>query len=168
MNKKLINLKLLTDEFDEKLNLEGFDNRLLLQKRVYLIQRLGVNFGFNFHWYLKGPYCPELTECAFTLKADTETQEAANSFVFNDDATAILDRYKGLEREVSSLYGRRLPDWLELMASIHFMRKYAYVPGFPRISRDNIGQALCRKGKVFPQKMVEKAWDLVDSRLFKE
>lgn len=48
-------------EADPNLHLDvknNFDDRLRLQKYVYLIQRLGLSLGYRFNEYLRGPYSP--------------------------------------------------------------------------------------------------------------
>lgn len=46
-------------------NLSNFDDRIKLQKMIYLIQAYVVNLGFSFSLYLRGPYSPSLTKIAF-------------------------------------------------------------------------------------------------------
>lgn len=33
----------------------GFDYRIKLQKLIYILQSGGVNFGYDFTWYIYGP-----------------------------------------------------------------------------------------------------------------
>ena len=35
---------------------DAFDDRLLTQKKVFLLQELGVNLGYAYNWYVRGPY----------------------------------------------------------------------------------------------------------------
>ncbi len=46
---------------------KNFDSRLVLQKTVYLMQQFGLNIGYSFSWYLRGPYSPNLTRDAYEL-----------------------------------------------------------------------------------------------------
>lgn len=57
-------LKRVYDHFD----IQEFDDRLKLQKYFYLIQAHGINLGYVFSLYLRGPYCPELTKTAFMIE----------------------------------------------------------------------------------------------------
>jgi uncharacterized protein YwgA len=38
-----------------------FENRIKLQKLVYILKSLGVDFGYDFTWYIYGPYSSDLT-----------------------------------------------------------------------------------------------------------
>lgn len=48
--------------------MDGFDDRLRLQKIVYMLQAFGVNFGYGFSWYFRGPYCTSLARAGFELE----------------------------------------------------------------------------------------------------
>ena len=37
-------------------SVDEFDDRLRFQKTVYLLQAFGINRGYDFSWYLRGPY----------------------------------------------------------------------------------------------------------------
>jgi len=41
---------------------ESFEDRLRLQKYVYLADRYGLKSGYDFDMYLRGPYSPKLAE----------------------------------------------------------------------------------------------------------
>ena len=49
-------------------NMDDFDGRLRLQKTIQLLQSFGIDLGYNYHWYLRGPYCTDLTKDGFELK----------------------------------------------------------------------------------------------------
>ncbi|HME54131.1 MAG TPA: hypothetical protein VKM55_18040, partial [Candidatus Lokiarchaeia archaeon] len=36
------------------------DERIILQKTIFLLKQLGYDLKYNFNWYLKGPYSPAL------------------------------------------------------------------------------------------------------------
>ncbi len=52
----MLKLRLLLKEF----NLEPPFNRTVVQKTVYILQRMGLNFGYTFRWCSRRPYSPEL------------------------------------------------------------------------------------------------------------
>ena len=43
-----------------------FDERLICQKKVYLLQSLGTNLGYTYNWYVRGPYSPALTTYVYS------------------------------------------------------------------------------------------------------
>ncbi len=65
MNRSQIALKLVLSELGMDPSMESFDDRLILQKTVYLIQQMGIPLGYHFSWYLRGPYSRDLTADAF-------------------------------------------------------------------------------------------------------
>ena len=55
---------------DLRLNVRGsFEDRLRLQKYVYIMERLGLDLGYSFSGYLRGPYSPDLADDYYS-KAD--------------------------------------------------------------------------------------------------
>lgn len=52
-------------KFDFSMN--SFSDRLRLQKFIYLLQIHGVYLGYDFSWYLRGPYCSSLATDGFML-----------------------------------------------------------------------------------------------------
>jgi len=53
--------------FDPTFYKSNFNSRLILQKTVYLMQEFGLNIGYSFSWYLRGPYSPNLTRDTYGL-----------------------------------------------------------------------------------------------------
>lgn len=65
MNMQQTKLGLALNEAGIPLSVETFDDRLILQKAVYLLQQAQVHLGYRFRWYIRGPYSTGLTEDAF-------------------------------------------------------------------------------------------------------
>ena len=65
MNRRQIGLKLVLHELGMAPTMQSFEERLVLQKAVYLAQQLGVHLGYHFSWYLRGPYSKDLTADAY-------------------------------------------------------------------------------------------------------
>ena len=53
--------------FESTSYMSDFNSRLILQKTIYLMQEFGLNIGYPFSWYLRGPYSPNLTRDAYEL-----------------------------------------------------------------------------------------------------
>ena len=73
-----------------KFSMDTFDDRLRLQKFIYLLQAHDIYLGYDFSWYLRGPYCSSLTTDGFILddiyadiKASSRKDRTrfANSFI---------------------------------------------------------------------------------------
>ena len=43
----------------------SLDNRVIIQKKIYLLQEQEVDLGYEYNWYLKGPYSPTLTSYVY-------------------------------------------------------------------------------------------------------
>ena len=67
MNRRQIALKLVLEELGVPETMDSFDDRLILQKAIYLAQQAGIPLGYHYYWYLRGPYSRELTADAFAM-----------------------------------------------------------------------------------------------------
>jgi len=116
----------------DNLDMDNFNYRLKLQKYIYLLQESGVNLGFRFRYYIRGPYSPDLADAGYGLnhmkKEGLLDSEPVKVMVDNGER---VERFKGLIREFHD--NTRM---LELLATIHFLFKYSYYPQ-PK-TRENI------------------------------
>lgn len=158
MTSRKILLSILLDEFDG-LELDGFDDRLTLQKRIYLLQLFGVDLRYQYNWYVRGPYCPSLTEEAFELdRRKDETEKLSSAYELTQEARKRLQEYRKFEKEMLST---DLPRFLELAASIHYLKHIGFLPG--GVTKDNIKKKLLERGKgYFSDEQVNSAWGLLD------
>jgi hypothetical protein len=141
------------------LSLGGFDDRLTLQKRIYLLQRFGVDLDYRYNWYVRGPYCPQLTEDAFGAQSGSaDLRIQAGSFELTDESRNAIELYKSFEKQLS---GGDLPLLLELAASIHYLLHVGFLPGGK--SLENMRQALRDRGKQFSDSQFQTAWTALDS-----
>lgn len=101
-------------------NLDSLSNRILLQKKFYLLQRSGINLGFQYNWYVHGPYSPDLTSAAYECMS--EGKEAFQDFQLHGDVTKIIDKINNLINLKSS---NKIDEtsWYELLASYIYLRK---------------------------------------------
>lgn len=60
-------IKTLEDEGIYRFNIKEFENRLKLQKLVYIAKFFEIDLGYSFSDYLRGPYSPELADDYFKL-----------------------------------------------------------------------------------------------------
>jgi uncharacterized protein YwgA len=65
-------VKLLRDEKVLDFDPEDFDSRLRLQKYVFIARKFGLNLGYNFSMYIRGPYSPDLADDYYSLPSETE------------------------------------------------------------------------------------------------
>src|SRR5712692_9178371 len=120
MDRQQIGLKLTLDALGLPLQLDSFDDRMALQKTIYLCQLGGIHLGYRYNWYLRGPYSPDLTRDAFALRTNQNSE-------FDETAGWKLDE-ASIQRlkKISPLWESQRKDerarWLELLASVLFLK----------------------------------------------
>jgi uncharacterized protein YwgA len=122
MEPKLAALNSFLTELGVPPEVTRLDERKLIQKGVFLGQELGgVSLGYGFNWYIRGPYSPSLAKSYFSL--------AHALRVGNDDKRQLPGELREKLRSLSGLFQvpKGIPlsqaDWLELLASIVFLRR---------------------------------------------
>ncbi|ADB57086.1 hypothetical protein [Archaeoglobus profundus] len=50
-----------------KFSIETFEDRLKLQKIVYIAKHFGIDLGYEFNEYIRGPYSPDLADDYYSL-----------------------------------------------------------------------------------------------------
>ena len=101
-------------------DLTRFRDRLLLQKRVFLLMVKGIDLGYSFSWYLRGPYCPALTKDAFAV--DEEMRRVSPMWTGFATMPATLKQGIADVRNAFGAYWND-PEQLELLASVLFLVK---------------------------------------------
>lgn len=59
-------------ELGLKPSVDNFQDKLVIQKVIYLLQLKGVKTGFNYGLYVRGPYSPALTKEMYAHKQEFE------------------------------------------------------------------------------------------------
>lgn len=116
MDRQQIGLKLALDALGKELSLDDFNDRLALQKTIYLIQAGGVHLGYDYGWYLRGPYSRGLTRDAFAVRA--HGPEEVKGWKLDPQS---LTRLASLREAFASWSVGRCERHLELLASVHFI-----------------------------------------------
>ena len=152
MDNQQIGLMLALKQLGMDLKIESFNDRLVLQKSVMLIQKAGVNLGYSYNWHLRGPYSPGLTSDAFAITPRTsEFQQELPRWNLDQPSAEKLKKLKPLF-EIPG--GEDAVPYLELRASI------LYVLDHEKIDAGNaaaIHASLVRRGKPFTMAQVESA-----------
>ncbi len=156
MDRQQIGLKLTMDRLGLEVKVDAFDDRLILQKAVYLAQAAGVRLGYSYRWYLRGPYCPAVADDAFAMTS--EGMEEAEGWTLDEGSSTKLDRLCRLfENAGADRTG--LARKLELLASVHFLIDRQQVPDD---SPEQIAAVLQEYGKDFQKADVEIALKELD------
>lgn len=152
MDKQQIGLKLALDAVGLPVALKSFDDRLIVQKAVCLLQSAGVQLGYHFHWYLRGPYSPGLTRDAFAVASELEeNRDDSSGWSFDPSSRDRLERLRGL----FTAPGRsELADRLELLGSIVFLVERGRVAAS---DTRGLRETLERYGKRFTDEQISAA-----------
>lgn len=133
-----------------KFSLESLEDRIKLQKLVYLMQAVGLRLKYNYNLYLHGPYSPELTRDAFELNsfpAEVKEYILKNNELDTDDYQK-LSKVKGLIRDLDETRD------FEVLATLVFLKRETYIP---EKSEDKIRQALLRH-KPYAEDNYDRCW----------
>lgn len=139
-------LNALTD-FD----LEEFNDRLRLQKIVFLARKLGYDLGFSYNWYARGPYSPSLTRMLFS--ANEQDQLILDDVELNADERKIVRQLRDfLKEDVED------PRTLELLASVWYhLRRRTYT----REEKNDLIENIVQLKPKFSRCEVEEAYERI-------
>lgn len=96
-------------ELDFKFDISRFDDRLIAQKLVCLLELRGIDIGYSCSLYVRGPYSPDLTKDLFAFTPEFENQKSGTRLNPQEkEAAGELGRIFGLRPvplEVGATYG---------------------------------------------------------------
>ena len=118
MNRQPIDLGYVLRQFPQfEFSMRDFDHRLRVQKFVYLLQAFNVYMGYDYSWYLRGPYCSNLAASGFALDGFYGDIPQGARMVFA--SPTVNGRFENFKRSI----GGRENDtvFLEIAASLHFL-----------------------------------------------
>ena len=152
MDRRQIRAKLVLDELGIPMSVDSFDDRLIIQKAIYLVQAGGASLGYDFRWYLRGPYSPSLSRDAFSIVSELRGHGGEL------DGWSLAGELVGKLRRIKPLMAKQPQErtawWLELLASVHFVLAHDQVS--PR-SAHGICELLRRYNKEFSEVEIEEA-----------
>ncbi len=93
-------------------SIASFAERKRMQKITYLLEQFGVNLGFDFDWYLHGPYSTTLTRVLYKKDPQDLDRLVPNK---SDDIKKIENLKKFLGSDIKS------SNTLELIVSLHYL-----------------------------------------------
>ncbi len=92
---------------------EHFENRLKLQKYVYLARFFDLDMGYQYSMYLYGPYSPRLAEAYYNLGTNRAKYESmANALPKEFNYARFIDLVRGKDSR-----------WLEIAATLLSLRR---------------------------------------------
>lgn len=123
----MANMKILSKVLEildmGKPDMSEFDNRLKLQKIVYLLQSSGMSLGYGYNWYVKGPYSSPLAHDLFEIEKSAEIYEKNLGIKFENHEQIVhkLESFR-------DFLGDDINDvkYLEVLASIHYINEATF------------------------------------------
>ena len=148
VDRQTIDLGYVLRQFpDLDFGMDDFDHRLRVQKFVYLLQAFDIYLGYDYSWYLRGPYCTQLATVAYTLSRSYDAIPRDQKMAFaNPD---VQDRFERFRKFVGGRENDN--DFLEIAASEHMLRKTSDMPRADIIEKvatkkkDPFDRALCKR-----------------------
>ena len=111
----ITNLSAFFETMGKKVSMDKFDDKLELQKIVFLAQNYGIELGYPFEWYIRGPYCKQVSVDAHrVLDKPTESKE------INVDENKVKEFGAILKPYINNT------EWLEIAGSLVYLRKENY------------------------------------------
>lgn len=152
MDRQQIGVKLTIDGLGLEFKIDSFEDRLIMQKSVYLAQTAGVNLGYYYHWYLHGPYSPSLTRDEYAIATDISVgTDESEGWKLDDASSQRLEEIRGIFTEPER---DKLARKLELLASVHFLIERRQVS---KVDTSRITATLKRFNKDFSKEEVKEA-----------
>ncbi len=147
MNRESVELGFILKQIkDYDFSMRKFNDRLKLQKLIYLLQACGVYLGYDFSWYLRGPYCSLLAHNGFALQNVYDAIPDSIELKNKEDRNNFAKFQKFIE-------GMGI-DELEIAASLHYLKK---VRG-KHVSDEDILKMVTKKRDRFTEQQVSGIW----------
>ena len=96
---------------EKPISSNGFSDELKIQKITYLAQASGIDLGYSFEWYIRGPYCRQVSDhVSEIINAKTAL---AGTVTLNESRIT----------EFGKLLGPHIhdADWLEIAGSLVYL-----------------------------------------------
>lgn len=117
MKQEVVLRKLYYDIFEKEFNYNNFEDRMIMQKTMYIIQKMGFDIGgYSFFWYKHGPYSQALQEDCYSARHEMHNTE----LTLTSNGKKAVDKIKNIVKNKPDAY--RLSNWLEAIASLKYLK----------------------------------------------
>jgi uncharacterized protein YwgA len=99
--------------FGKEIDMRSYDDRLILQKLVYILQCKGVAFDYFFGWYIRGPYSSALAADGYFIGEKKHKE------------LGISPKEESVVKRTKELLGCSITDSkkMEIIASLLFLKQ---------------------------------------------
>ena len=133
-------------------DMSNFAGRLRFQKIIYIIQAFGTYLGYDFSWYIRGPYCSTLAATGFSLSSFYDRIDDNPDVKFVDKTTQ-----KDFETSKKFLRKFTTNDDLEIAASLHILKHTTN-----KTKSEIIHIVSTEKPKKFKPAECERIWNMLE------
>lgn len=85
-----------TEILGKELDLDSFEEKLRVQKSVFIAQKLGLDFGYEYGWYVLGVYSSDLTVDMYELRnSQPEYKPNQREVEILSKVKPVADLFKG-------------------------------------------------------------------------
>jgi len=104
--------------YEKGFSYSNFDQRMEMQKAIYLLQDMGVPVGdYGFRWYQHGPYSQRLHDDMYY-----ESGRLCHSLTLTKEYAESIDRlHDVIHHQAGKVYSTS--NWVECLASLHYLRE---------------------------------------------
>lgn len=96
-----------------------FEDRLIAQKKMYLLQSLGTDLGYEYNWYVRGPYSPSLANYIYN-NIDILSVTDFTAYKLSKSAEENLNTVNNLcSYKPDTIFS--VSSWYELLASLLYI-----------------------------------------------
>lgn len=150
-------LPVYKEVFGEIFSYKEFDERLKMQKMVYLLQEEGVDIGhYGFDWYKHGPYSQALLDDMY-IEDGTKCIEVN----YSSNASKCIENLRRIFNDEEAQAGYGMKNWTECLASIHFLKKK--IMGSNALKSDILTELKSRKPHLDNDHLNEKAYEYIEN-----
>lgn len=110
-------LPVFDEIYGEGFRYSDFNQRMEMQKAIYLLQNMGVPVGeYGFRWYLHGPYSQSLQDDMYY-----ENEKKYKKIILSKEYAESVKKLRELvDSEKKGRYS--VANWVECLASIHYLK----------------------------------------------
>lgn len=141
--------------FEKHFSYSDFENRMEMQKMVYILQDMGVPIGdYGFRWYLHGPYSQSLQDDMF-YESKNDCEKITWNKEYYKKICRLKDALNTPERGKCNV-----STWIECLASLHYLKENVLC--FGTTSEDIVNELEKRKEHMNCHATNLKAYNLVE------
>ena len=131
-------------------SMSDFEHRLRIQKFVYLLQAFGVYLGYDYSWYLHGPYCTKLATVGYALTSIYDIVPYDKDMIFVN--SAVQERFEEFKKFIKGRENDN--DFLEIAASLHILHKTSDMR-----RADIVKRVVAKRPNRFSESRCNQAWE---------